>query len=67
MFPAHKSIVTVLSGDAWVGARGPVQLEAYLGTCVGLAVFDDAAGVGGLIHLLLPEPPAPTSTYQLEK
>jgi putative nucleotidyltransferase with HDIG domain len=56
-----------MSGEYWVGFRGPVQLEAHLGTCVGLAVFDDTAGVGGLIHILLPEPPTPTSTYQLEK
>lgn len=63
----RHSTVTVVAGEFWVGSRGPVQLEAYLGTCVGLALFDDAAGVGGLMHLLLPEPPTPTSTYQLEK
>ena len=31
-------------------------LEAYLGTCVGVAIFDPCSNVGGLIHLLLPEP-----------
>jgi putative nucleotidyltransferase with HDIG domain len=38
------------------GSRAEV-VEAYLGTCVGLTLCDRKAGVGGLIHLLLPEPP----------
>jgi putative nucleotidyltransferase with HDIG domain len=42
-------------------------LEAYLGTCVGVALYDPVAGVGGLIHLLLPEPPGIESTSQPEK
>ncbi|MFZ1201236.1 MAG: HDOD domain-containing protein, partial [Desulfobacterales bacterium] len=44
------------SGGYWVGRSGPLQLQAFLGTCVGVAVFDAISGVGGLIHLLLPEP-----------
>ena len=31
-------------------------LNAYLGTCVGLTLCDRKAKVGGLIHMLLPEP-----------
>jgi len=31
-------------------------LEAYLGTCVGVTLSDRRADVGGLLHLLLPEP-----------
>lgn len=31
-------------------------LEAYLGTCVGVTMCDREAQVGGLVHLLLPEP-----------
>ncbi|MBN2419748.1 MAG: HDOD domain-containing protein [Deltaproteobacteria bacterium] len=31
-------------------------LNAYLGTCVGLTLCDKKARVGGLIHMLLPEP-----------
>lgn len=31
-------------------------LVAHLGTCVGIALCDRRAKVGGLIHLLLPEP-----------
>ena len=42
-------------------------LEAYLGTCVGVALYDQESGVGGLIHLLLPEPISKTGSYQPEK
>ena len=45
----------------------PVILKAVLGSCVGVALFDCEAGVGGLIHLLLPEPALKESTFQLEK
>ena len=34
----------------------PQILNAYLGTCVGVTLNDRKANVGGLIHLLLPEP-----------
>ena len=45
----------------------PRRLQAFLGTCVGVAVFDAAAGVGGIIHLLLPEPAGRWSVDQPEK
>jgi putative nucleotidyltransferase with HDIG domain len=44
------------SGSYWVGATGPVLLQSFLGTCVGVAAYDPQAGIGGMIHLLLPEP-----------
>ncbi|MDZ7579849.1 MAG: HDOD domain-containing protein [Deltaproteobacteria bacterium] len=47
---------TIPSGDYFVGPSRPVLLQAFLGTCVGVAVFDAKSGVGGMIHLLLPEP-----------
>jgi putative nucleotidyltransferase with HDIG domain len=31
-------------------------INAYLGTCTGLVLCDKTANVGGLIHILLPEP-----------
>ncbi|MEE4114342.1 MAG: HDOD domain-containing protein, partial [Desulfobacteraceae bacterium] len=43
------------------------MLQACLGTCVGVAVFDATAGVGGIIHLLLPEPVSSWSVDQPEK
>ncbi len=32
-------------------------LQAFLGTCVGVALYDASAKAGGLLHILLPEPP----------
>lgn len=32
------------------------QLKAYLGSCVGLAIIDTKRHIGGMIHILLPEP-----------
>jgi len=43
------------SQSAIVGGRGE-RLEALLGSCVGVTFCDRQAGLGGLIHLLLPEP-----------
>jgi putative nucleotidyltransferase with HDIG domain len=57
----------VAAGSYYVDRQKPMILEAYLGTCVGVALYDPAAGVGGLIHLLLPEPPGIESTAQPEK
>lgn len=57
----------VASGSFEVGAKEKRLLQAFLGTCVGVAVVDPVADVGGLIHLLLPEPATPDSAYQPEK
>jgi putative nucleotidyltransferase with HDIG domain len=50
-----------------VGSTQSLLLNAYLGTCVAVALYDAEAGIGGLIHLLLPEPVSPTDTYHPEK
>jgi putative nucleotidyltransferase with HDIG domain len=57
----------VASGSFEVGNTQPRLLQAFLGTCVGVAVFDATAGVGGIIHLLLPEPVSSWSVDQPEK
>lgn len=48
---------SIPSGAYEVGGSRAEVLEAYLGTCVGVTLCDPEAKVGGLIHLLLPEPP----------
>ena len=63
----RHELLTIPAGRFWVGSRSDCQLEAFLGTCVGLGVYDRETQAGGLIHLLLPEPPLPESTFQLEK
>ncbi len=57
----------VAAGSYYSGKTEPKLLQAFLGTCVGAAVFDKTAGVGGIIHLLLPEPIYPDSVHQPEK
>lgn len=44
------------SGSFAVEKRKKEILEAYLGTCVGVSLVDHEAEVGGLLHILLPEP-----------
>jgi len=46
----------VASGSYVVSGHKQEILEAYLGTCVGVTLSDRHANVGGLLHLLLPEP-----------
>jgi putative nucleotidyltransferase with HDIG domain len=57
----------VASGSYYVSRQKPLVLDAYLGTCVGVALYDEETGVGGLIHLLLPEPLSLASSFQPEK
>jgi putative nucleotidyltransferase with HDIG domain len=57
----------VAAGHYYVGNTQSLLLNAYLGSCVAVALYDAEAGIGGLIHLLLPEPVSPTDTYHPEK
>ena len=64
---ANEKRYHVGAGSYYVDHQTPILLEAYLGTCIGVALYDEEAKVGGLSHLLLPEPVSPTSTFQPEK
>lgn len=55
------------AGTFHVSEKRPLMLQAFLGTCVGLAMHCDASGVGGIIHLLLPEPATGLAISQPEK
>ncbi|SMC16279.1 HDIG domain-containing protein [Desulfacinum hydrothermale DSM 13146] len=55
----HERRQIVPSGEFIVRGAGEVILEAYLGTCVGVAVWDEQARVGGIYHALLGEPLVP--------
>ena len=57
----------VSSGSFVVSRKQPLVLEAYLGSCVGVALWDSVAGVGGFHHLLLPEPYEGGTPWQPEK
>ncbi|MGM0664592.1 MAG: HDOD domain-containing protein [Thermodesulfobacteriota bacterium] len=57
---------SVASGTFAVVPRRKEILEAYLGSCVGVAIYDREAGVGGLAHFLLPEPTGMDCFWQPE-
>jgi putative nucleotidyltransferase with HDIG domain len=56
----NKRIVEL--GGHHIGGREATILEAYLGTCVGVAMYDPGIGIGGLLHVALPDQPADAST-----
>jgi chemotaxis receptor (MCP) glutamine deamidase CheD len=41
------------SGNYYVSSGSKMVLRSVLGTCVGVAIYDEKNSVGGLIHLLL--------------
>ncbi len=56
----------VASGNYVISEKKNVSLDACLGTCVGVTLCDKETEVGGLIHLLLPEPPNPQNPWKPE-
>lgn len=58
--------ISVPSGSYLVSCNKNETIEAYLGTCVGVTLCDRQANVGGLIHLLLPEPTSADKVWQPE-
>ncbi len=64
---SYASHSHVAAGSYYVSRQKPLVLEAFLGTCVGVALYDKETGVGGLIHLLLPEPVSLAGSFQPEK
>ena len=56
----------VPSGSYKISRMKPELMQAFLGTCVGVTLCDLEAGIGGLIHLLLPEPPSMDLTWYPE-
>lgn len=47
----------VSSGEYAIAGDIPRKLTAILGSCIGVALYDRKNKVGGLFHILLPEPP----------
>ncbi|MFP4036903.1 MAG: chemotaxis protein CheD, partial [Desulfobacteraceae bacterium] len=49
-------IITVGVADMKVSSDPEVVLVTYsLGSCIGVAIHDAQAGVGGILHFMLPE------------
>jgi len=53
----------IASGDYYIAVSEPKLLKVLLGSCVGVAIYDITANVGGIIHLLLPEPASLGSSW----
>lgn len=53
----------IASGDHYIACAQAKFLKVLLGSCVGVAIFDKRSDVGGLIHLLLPEPACTSSSW----
>ena len=47
----------IAAGQFKVAVHSAVIFQAYLGTCLGIALVDTEGHGGGMIHILLPEPP----------
>lgn len=57
----------IAPGTYQVSKAKPQILRASLGTCVGLALFDQENDVGGMLHLLLEKPRLHGGNFQAEK
>jgi putative nucleotidyltransferase with HDIG domain len=64
MTALQKTLVT--SGSFAISGMKPSILEAVLGSCVGVAIVDRDAKIGGLYHILLPEPASVNAPFQEE-
>jgi len=58
--------VPVLQGEARVSAEPSVIFGTVLGSCVASCLFDHEAGVGGMNHFLLAEPPTSHRPGQID-
>ncbi len=56
--PTQAIRVTVMQGEVRVSTDSRVELNTVLGSCVAACLFDPIAGVGGMNHFLLAEPPS---------
>ena len=54
MSEAVPKILKVLIGQVHL-TRPPNLMEAVLGSCVGVAIFDEKDGIAGLAHVFLPD------------
>ncbi len=64
---ASKSKYHVPAGTYRICEKQPLMLQAFLGTCVGLALHCRSTGIGGIIHLLLPKSISSNAPSQPEK
>ncbi len=63
----YQNIVHISAGHLKADKKSSNIYQAYLGTCLGVALYDKSNKIGGMIHILLPEPPGFSGTDFPEK
>lgn len=63
----YQKIEHITAGQFRFGRAGTEIFQAYLATCIGVTLYDRATKTGGLIHILLPEPPGFSEPESPEK
>jgi chemotaxis receptor (MCP) glutamine deamidase CheD len=63
----YQRIEHIAAGQFKTGKAEATIYQAYLGTCLGVALYDPSTKIGGMIHILLPEPPGIVSALFPEK
>lgn len=63
----YQSVEHIAAGQFKSGKKQTQIYQAFLGTCLGVALYDKTTKIGGMIHILLPEPPSITSVAFPEK
>ncbi len=66
IMPDYKTI-HVTAGSFVIDCKQPLILEAFLSSCVGVALYDTEKDIGGLGHFLLPDPVTINSSTDLKK
>ncbi len=64
---SYTTIEHIAAGQFKAKTQSDHIFQAYLGTCLGVALYDRVKKAGGLIHILLPEPPGLYGTPMPEK
>ncbi len=63
----YQTLEHVAAGQFKSGKKQTNIYQSYLGTCLGVALYDDKTHIGGIIHILLPEPPTMSTIDSPEK
>ncbi|RLB91334.1 MAG: hypothetical protein DRH26_08175 [Deltaproteobacteria bacterium] len=53
---AYQKTEHIAAGCLKTDIKSSSIYQAYLGTCLGVALYDPSLKIGGMIHILLPEP-----------
>jgi putative nucleotidyltransferase with HDIG domain len=64
---SYQNIEHLAAGQLKTSKKNKDILQAHLGTCVGLALYDKTTRTGGMIHILLPDPPSSDNVEFPEK